>query len=57
MSCRQKYPRRPLSVAEGKALKRLNCSHSALASRVARATARLAVLQGDSDMAAARLAG
>lgn len=57
MSRRQKYPLRPLRVGERQELDRLSRSHSEPASHVARAKALLAVAQGASYTAAARLAG
>ena len=57
MSRRQKYPLRSLSVGERQALDRLSRSHSEPAGHVARAKALLAVAQGASYTAAARLAG
>jgi hypothetical protein len=56
MSRRQKYPRRPL-VSPKQGTEAAQLLHSAPASRVARATALLAVVRGDSDTAAAHLAG
>jgi hypothetical protein len=57
MSRRQKYPLRPLSGGERRELDRLSRSHSEPASHVARTKALVAVAQGASYTAAARLAG
>src|ERR687887_2163546 len=57
MSRRQKDPLRALSTAERAALTRLSRSQSAPAAWVARATALLAVAEGQSYLAAARQAG
>jgi transposase len=57
MSRRQKYPLRPRSVGERQELDRLSRSHSEPAGHVARTQALLAVAQGASYTAAARLAG
>src|ERR671929_1580334 len=57
MSRRQKDPLRPLSEAERASLSRLSRSQSAPAAQVARARALLAVAEGQSYTAAARLVG
>src|ERR671931_884919 len=57
MSRRQKDPLRALSVEERAELTRLSRSQSAPAAWVARATALLAVAEGQSYLAAARQAG
>jgi transposase len=57
MSRRQKDPLRPLSEAERALLSRLSRSQSAPAAQVARARALLAVAEGQSYTAAARLVG
>jgi transposase len=57
MSRRQKDPLRPLSEAERRSLSRLSRSQSAPAAQVARARALLAVAEGQSYTAAARLVG
>ena len=57
MSRRQKDPLRALSAAERAELMRLSRSHSAPAAWVARATALLAVADGQSYLAAAHQAG
>src|SRR3954466_1323113 len=57
MSRRQKDPLRPLSEAERTSLSRLSRSQSAPAAQVARARALLAVAEGQSYTAAARLVG
>ncbi len=57
MPRRQKDPLRPLSDAERRALSRLSRSQSAPAAQVARARALLAVAEGQSYTAAARLVG
>jgi transposase len=57
MSRRQKEPLRPLSEAERTSLSRLSRSQSAPAAQVARARALLAVAEGQSYTAAARLVG
>jgi transposase len=57
MSRRQQDPLRPLGEAERTSLSRLSRSGSAAAAQVARARALLAVAEGRSYTAAARLAG
>ena len=57
MPRRQKDPLRPLSDAERRALPRLSRMQSAPAAQVARARALLAVAEGQSYTAAARLVG
>src|ERR687883_1581439 len=57
MSRRQKDPLRPLSEAERTSLSRLSRLQSAPAAQVARARALLAVAEGQSYTAAARLVG
>jgi len=57
MSRRQKDPLHPLSEAERTSLSRLSHSQSAPAAQVARARALLAVAEGQSYTAAARLVG
>ena len=57
MSRRQKDPLRALSAEEREELTRLSYSQSAPAAQVARATALLAVADGQSYLAAARQAG
>lgn len=57
MSRRQKDPLRALSAEEREELRRLSYSQSAPAAQVARATALLAVADGQSYLAAARQAG
>jgi transposase len=57
MSRRQKDPLRPLSEAERASLSRLSRLQSAPAAQVARARALLAVAEGQSYTAAARLVG
>src|SRR3712207_378061 len=57
MSRRQKNPLRPLTGAERSSLARLSRSQGAPAAQVARARALLAVAEGQSYTAAARLVG
>src|ERR1700751_2328181 len=57
MSRRQKDPLRTLSAEEREELTRLSSSQRAPAAQVARATALLAVADGQSYLAAARQAG
>jgi transposase len=57
MSRRQKDPLRPLSAEERTALERLSRSQRAPAAQVARATALLAIADGQSYTAAAQKAG
>jgi transposase len=57
MSRRQKDPLRPLTVEERTELTRLSRSHSAPAAEVDRARALLAIAEGASYTAAARLVG
>jgi transposase len=57
MSRRQKDPLRALSVEERAELQRLSRSHSVPAAQVARATALLAIADGQSFTAAAQKAG
>jgi transposase len=57
MSRRQKAPLRGLSMEERRELARLSRSRRASAAQVARATALLAVAEGQSYLAAARRAG
>jgi transposase len=57
MSRHQKDPLRPLTVDERKELTRLSRSQSAPAAEVDRARALLAIAEGASDTAAARLVG
>jgi transposase len=57
MSRRQKDPLRPLAADERNELTRLSRSHSAPAAQVARARALLAIADGASYTAAARLVG
>jgi transposase len=57
MSCHQKDPLRPLTADERKELTRLSRSQSAPAAEVDRARALLAIAEGASYTAAARLVG
>lgn len=57
MSCRQKDPLRPVTQEERRFLERLSRSQSQPAAHVARAKAVLAVADGSSYTAAAKIAG